>query len=34
VALPQLGTKSFQIARDLLSLIYQSAISARVISNF
>jgi len=30
IVLPQLGAKSFQIARDLLQLIYQSALSARV----
>ncbi|MBO1076010.1 polysaccharide biosynthesis/export family protein [Roseomonas marmotae] len=33
IALPQLGAKSFQIARDLLSLIYQSALSAAYINN-
>jgi hypothetical protein len=27
IALPQLGTKSFQIARDLLQLIYQTALT-------
>ncbi|UFN48698.1 polysaccharide export protein [Roseomonas sp. OT10] len=30
IALPKLDAKSFQIARDLLSLIYQTALSARV----
>lgn len=30
IILPQLGAKSFQIARDLLQLIYQSALSVRV----
>jgi len=30
IVLPQLGAKSFQIARDLLQLIYQSALSVRV----
>lgn len=30
IILPQLGAKSFQIARDLLQLIYQTALSARV----
>jgi protein involved in polysaccharide export with SLBB domain len=34
IALPQLGAKSFQITRDLLSLIYQTAISARVLNSF
>jgi len=33
IALPQLGAKSFQIARDLLQLVYQSALSARYISD-
>lgn len=30
IVLPQLGAKSFQITRDLLQLIYQSALSVRV----
>jgi protein involved in polysaccharide export with SLBB domain len=33
IALPQLGSKSFQIARDLLELIYQTALSAAYINN-
>ncbi|EFH11493.1 polysaccharide biosynthesis/export family protein, partial [Teichococcus cervicalis] len=33
IALPRLDAKSFQIARDLLQLIYQSALSARVFTN-
>ena len=33
VALPRLDPKNFQLARDLLSLIFQSALSARVFMN-
>ncbi|MGG5812509.1 polysaccharide biosynthesis/export family protein [Falsiroseomonas sp. CW058] len=33
IALPRLDPKNFQIARDLLSLIFQSALSARVFMN-
>jgi protein involved in polysaccharide export with SLBB domain len=33
IALPRLDPKNFQIARDLLNLIFQSALSARVFMN-
>jgi protein involved in polysaccharide export with SLBB domain len=33
IALPELGAKAFQITRDLLGLIYQSALSARYIND-
>ncbi|MCQ4162917.1 polysaccharide biosynthesis/export family protein [Roseomonas sp. GC11] len=33
IALPRLDPKAFQVGRDLLQLIYQSALSARVFTN-
>lgn len=33
IALPQLGAKSFQIARDLLQLVYQTALSASYVNS-